>query len=379
MAAADTHRGKRFFVATSVVEDLVGAIRSEGYTVIGPQVMDKAIVYERLEEGDALPVGWNDEQDNGRYRLHETGSGRLFDYVLGPSSPKTFLYPAQQKLWAAEKQGAGFKLVKDAPQEPPRYAFIGLRPCELAAIGIQDKVFNNPDYADPGYNLRREGAFIVAVNCAMPSGTCFCASMGSGPKATDGFDLALTELPGQPPPGFVVDIGSERGFALLDRVETRTASSQECAAADGVSQAAANGMERRMTDGVEALLKRNQEHPQWEKVAERCLNCANCTLVCPTCFCTTVEDSTDLTGDHAERWRRWDSCFSVDFSYISGGAIRKEGGSRYRQWMTHKLANWHDQFETSGCVGCGRCITWCPVGIDITEEVRIIEQSERRE
>jgi Fe-S oxidoreductase len=95
-------------------------------------------------------------------------------------------------------------------------------------------------------------------------------------------------------------------------------------------------------------------------------------MVCPTCFCTTVEDVSDVTGDHAERWRRWDSCFTLGFSYIHGGSIRNSGKARYRQWMTHKLASWIDQFGTSGCVGCGRCITWCPVGIDITEEARAI-------
>ena len=128
------------------------------------------------------------------------------------------------------------------------------------------------------------------------------------------------------------------------------------------------------TTGIKELLYQNFEHPRWDNVAGRCLTCANCTMVCPTCFCTTVEDVTDVTGDHAERWRRWDSCFTQSFSYIHGGSVRTSAKSRYRQWMTHKLASWIDQFGSSGCVGCGRCITWCPVGIDITEEVRAIRE-----
>jgi Fe-S-cluster-containing hydrogenase component 2 len=130
------------------------------------------------------------------------------------------------------------------------------------------------------------------------------------------------------------------------------------------------------TRGIKELLYRNYEHPRWDNVATRCLTCANCTMVCPTCFCTTVEDVTDLSGDHAERWRKWDSCFTMDFSYIHGGSVRATPKSRYRQWLTHKLATWFDQFGSSGCVGCGRCITWCPVAIDLTEEVRAIRDSE---
>ncbi len=149
---------------------------------------------------------------------------------------------------------------------------------------------------------------------------------------------------------------------------------------DRVVAKVAQQMGRTMdTAGLKDLLCRNYEHPRWDEVAARCLACANCTMACPTCFCTTVEDVTDLTGTHAERWRKWDSCFSLDFSYIHGGSVRSSARARYRQWMTHKLATWMDQFGTSGCVGCGRCITWCPVAIDITEEVRAIRESEASE
>jgi ferredoxin len=130
------------------------------------------------------------------------------------------------------------------------------------------------------------------------------------------------------------------------------------------------------TSDLKGLLYGNLEHPRWDEVSQRCLTCGNCTLVCPTCFCSTVEDVTDLSGTETERTRRWDSCFSLDHSYIHGGSVRDSGRARYRQWMTHKLATWFDQFGSSGCVGCGRCITWCPVGIDITEEVRAIRASE---
>jgi Fe-S-cluster-containing hydrogenase component 2 len=131
------------------------------------------------------------------------------------------------------------------------------------------------------------------------------------------------------------------------------------------------------TDGIKELLYANYDHPRWDQVADRCISCGNCTMVCPTCFCTTVEDTTDLEGEHVERRQLWDSCFTIDYSHIHGGAVRTSTRSRYRQWMTHKLATWWDQFDSSGCVGCGRCITWCPVGIDLTEEALAIRATGR--
>jgi ferredoxin len=359
----------------SALSDLIATLLTEGYQVIGPRLSDSAIVYEPLESAEQLPVGWSDEQDGGSYRLTKNHREALFDYVVGPHSWKRYLYPPAQRLWQAQRRGKGFT-IKEQSEETPRYAFIGVRSCEIHAMQIQDRVFDNGDFADPGYLARRGQAFIVAVNCARPADTCFCASMNTGPKAEQGFDLALTELLDGSRHEFLVEAGSEKGAALLAKVPHRTAETDDVAAGEAVTANAVKAMKREMVPDVGPLLKRNLEHPRWDEVAKRCLNCANCTMVCPTCFCTTVEDVTDLTGQTAERWRKWDSCFTIDFSYIHGGSIRREGRSRYRQWMTHKLSTWHDQFNSSGCVGCGRCITWCPVGIDITEEARAIRDSE---
>jgi formate hydrogenlyase subunit 6/NADH:ubiquinone oxidoreductase subunit I len=247
----------------------------------------------------------------------------------------------------------------------------------LHAIAVQDKVFMNGKYVDPVYKSRRENIFIVAVNCGQAGGACFCVSMNTGPQATSGFDLALTEVLQNDRHYFVVEVGSEQGAAILRDVPHQTASEAEKAVVEKIVANTTAQMGRSLnTIGIKDLLYRNAEHPRWDEVATRCLSCANCTMVCPTCFCTTVEDVTDLTGEHAERWRKWGSCFTMDFSYIHGGSVRPSVKARYRQWLTHKLASWIDQFGVSGCVGCGRCITWCPAGIDITEEVRAIRDSE---
>jgi ferredoxin len=263
--------------------------------------------------------------------------------------------------------------VEPATHAVPKYAFLGVRACELHAIAIQDRVFCEGPYQDGAYAARRREAFIIAVNCGQAGGTCFCVSMQTGPRAEAGFDLSLTELLDGGEHGFLVEAGSEAGIRLLDRVKHAAPSVEQQQAADAAVARAAAHMGRRLeTDGIKELLQGQPDHPRWDEVASRCLSCGNCTMVCPTCFCTTVEDHSSLDGETAERVRRWDSCFTLDFSDIHGVSVRRSTRSRYRQWMTHKLAHWIDQFGTSGCVGCGRCISWCPVGIDITAEVAAI-------
>jgi formate hydrogenlyase subunit 6/NADH:ubiquinone oxidoreductase subunit I len=358
------------------IQQLFVTLTSKGYQLVGPSVRDSAIVYDTLTSVADLPVGYTDEQDGGTYRLKKRADKALFGYVVGPQSWKKFLFPPVMRLWQARREGKGFEIIPEN-QEAPKFAFIGVRSCELHAIAIQDRVFMRAGFTDPTYQSRRNNMCIVAVNCGQSGGTCFCTSMETGPKATAGFDLALTEVLDANHHYFVVEVGTELGAELLQAVSHREASQDELQLAEDIVANTAKHMGRSMdTTGIKDLLYRNMEHPRWEDVATRCLTCSNCTMVCPTCFCATVEDVTDLAGEHAERWRKWDSCFTMDFSYIHGGSIRSSTKSRYRQWMTHKLASWIDQFGTSGCVGCGRCITWCPVGIDITEEVRAIRESE---
>lgn len=360
------------------LQELLDVLGKRGYRVVGPTVRDGAVVYDDLTSVADLPVGWTDEQEGGIYRLKRRDDRALFGHALGPDSWKKFLHPPVVRLWRAKRDGNGFQIT-ETDVGVPRFAFIGVRPCEIHAIAIQDKVFLNGEYKDPLYGARRQDLFVVAVNCGHAGGTCFCVSMNTGPKATFGFDLALTEVLEAGRHYFVVEVGTELGAEILREVPHETASEAERATAERIVARTAEQMGRRMyTRGLKELLYRNYESPHWEDVAKLCLTCGNCTMVCPTCFCTTVEDVTDLTGSHAERWRRWDSCFTMDFSYIHGGSVRASPMARYRQWMTHKLATWIDQFGTSGCVGCGRCITWCPVAIDITEEVNAIRRAEGR-
>lgn len=362
-------------LARADFDALLAAIRGEGWTLVGPTLRDGAIVYDRIASAADLPAGWTDVQEPGRYRLARRQDEALFGYAVGPQSWKRLLHPPDVRLLRASRTEDGFVVHDDGPPPAERTAFLGVRACELAAIAIQDRVLREGAHPDPIYAARREAVLLVAVQCGTAGGTCFCASMGTGPAVTHGFDLRLTELLA-PAHAFLVEVGTPRGAAVAARLAARLApaSDAERAEAQEVVRRAAASMGRTLeqAERVPEALKTVYEHPRWDDVAARCLTCANCTMVCPTCFCTQVSDTTDLVGDHAERWRRWDSCFTLEFSHMHGGSARTSGRSRYRQWLTHKLSTWHDQFGTTGCVGCGRCITWCPVGIDITEEVRAL-------
>jgi ferredoxin len=358
---------------------LLRALHKEGFSTIAPTVRDGTIVLEEIITQADLPSGVTDEQEAGRYRLKSRSDDSRFGYAAGPHSWKRYLFPSEQKLFAARRGKGGFEIADTPePNDGRRYAYVGVRPCELAAISVLDNVLLGGEMVDARYRTAREGIFIVAVNCTHPGGTCFCASMGTGPRAGAGFDLALTEIVRKQSSFLLVEAGSERGAKLLERIPHRNSTQEERAAAEKALAQAEKNMGRTVkTKELAKKLSDAGEHPEWARVAARCLTCTNCTMVCPTCFCTTVDDVTDLTGAVAERWRKWDSCFTMDFSYIHGGSVRSSSSARYRQWLTHKFSSWQQQFGTFGCVGCGRCITWCPVGIDITEELRRVTGGEQ--
>jgi NAD(P)H-flavin reductase len=361
--------GESRFLARGELDRLISHLRSEGRNVIAPTVEDGVIVYDEITSSAALPMGIGEEAGPGTYRLTDRGDDRLFDHNVGPSSPKRFVFPPRTTIIRAERgeDGVAFAAVEPAA---PSLAILGVRSCELAALGISDRVFLGGPYTEDDYRVRRSGLFLVAIECATAASTCFCTSMGTGPEAREGFDLALTEIAR----GFLVRTGSADGARVVDALRLPAATLAETGERVAVLDATVASMPHSVeTAGLHDRLLAKLDSPRWAEVAERCLYCTSCTAVCPTCFCTGVTQTSDLDGGHATSERVWDSCMLGSFAVVAGDeSFRSRPKDRYRQWLTHKFATWVDQFGTFGCVGCGRCIAWCPAGIDVRDELHAI-------
>lgn len=361
------------------LDSLFAALRERGYAVIGPTVRAQAIVYDEIASAADLPIGLTDEQEAGSYRLAARGDEACFGHQAGPNSWKRFQLPPRLPVWRSRRDPeTGAVAIEAQAEAPAKRAFLGARACDLAAMGVLDTVLLDGAHPDSGATARRAETFVAAVQCGEAGATCFCASMDTGPEVRSGHDLVMTELTSADAGHvFVLAAATDAGAEVLAALPTRPATDAERAAAGAAPARAAAQQTRALdTDGIRDLLMRNLDHPRFDDVAERCLACGNCTMVCPTCFCTSAQDTTDLTGLEGERVMVWESCFTAEHSYVHGGSVRPGVRPRYRQWLTHKLATWHDQFGSSGCVGCGRCITWCPVGIDLTEEAAAIRAAD---
>lgn len=355
------------------LNELIRLLAARGYRVLGPRVRAGAVVFDEVSDIEQLPRGVVSVQERASYRLIDEGSGRYFDFVNGPESLKRLTFAPEDTLWTVSRDGQ-VCFNETLPAAQPT-AVIGVRACDIAGMLVQDRTFIAGAYSpftDPYYAARRDHLFIVAVNCTRSAATCFCSSMGTGPRAKESFDLALTELDDC----FVVEVGSDEGAAIAALLPLTPLDAPDVERADAAIAGAAASQTRHLdSTNIYPLLFDNLEHPRWDDVATRCLSCANCVMVCPTCFCHRETDEMDVGGTVSVHKRQWDACFTLEHGSVHGGYLRPQIKHRYRQWLTHKVAAWIEQFGVSGCVGCGRCITWCPTGIDLTEEIAAIRAS----
>jgi len=359
------------FLAYEHLQQLIHAIIDHGYSCIGPQMRDGTIIYDSLTSVEELPLGINIEQSPGHYSVSHTGSTHYFDWANGPQAIKPLLFAPREKLWQSTKSVSGEISFSVTPPSEAPVAIFAARACDIAAMKLQDQHFLQQRFIDPYYQSRRDNLLLIAVNCSHPSSTCFCHSTGDGPFAEDGFDIALTELDD----GFLITAETTIGEKILQSLPLQNSTQEQLDQSAAILHTAQQQQRALPEADIPQQLFRQLNNTAWQEIAETCLSCGNCTAVCPTCFCHSEHDQAELDGTHSSHYREWDSCFTQGHSYIHGITIRADTSQRYRQWLTHKFGSWVEQYGRSGCVGCGRCISWCPVGIDVVESVTSIVES----
>lgn len=362
-----------YFLADDRLNQLLLQLQGEGYNCLGPQLQDGVISFLPLQDVGQLPRGWGVDQGPAHYHAVRQQHSRYFAWSNGPQAIKPLTFQPRELLWESRRDASGGLAFSTPQLDQGPIALFGIRACDLAALQLQDEHFLRGREADPAYQARRKGLFLINVNCSHPSDSCFCVSTGDGPSAETGFDLSIDELDD----GFVIRAGTPAGERLLIKLALPKADEARLKQARVQHAAAVRYQQRRLPGcDIHGRLLERLEHPHWQAIAQRCLACGNCTAVCPTCFCHSEFDEGGLELDSSSHYRQWDSCFTSGHSYIHGIVIRSDTATRYRQWLGHKLGYWHEQYGRSGCVGCGRCISWCPAGIDFTAEAQTLCEGE---
>lgn len=357
------------------LDRLVAVLVERGHRVIGPVLADGVVTLRELTSGDELPTGLEVDQRPGAWRSRTTDGPTRFGWTPAADSWKTtVLPPTQEVLRVRRRDGSWVATAPVPPERPP--ALLGARACELAALAVLDRVLLDHDHPDQRYGARRDGTFVVAVVCGRPAATCWCTSAGGGPSPADGWDVRLTEIPPGMDAGghrLLAEAGTPAGAEVLAALPSTPAADADRLAADDVASGARRAIAPRVdATSLPGRLRGIDLDAHWEEVATRCLSCGNCTAVCPTCFCSSFTDTAGADPDESVRVQEWVSCFQLDHSNLGGRPVRATTASRYRQWLTHKLVTWQEQMGTLGCVGCGRCTTWCPAGIDLPAEAALL-------
>ena len=329
------------------LSEFVGSLTPD-YQVLAPKEEDGKIVFLPVQNGDFLT-----------------------DYQNTDQSPKDLFFPQSEKMFVYTTDGSKEEahILKDVEDLNQKRLVFGMRPCDAKAFQVLDKIFKNDQYTDPYWQNKRDRTTIIGLGCNQPCPTCFCTSVNCGPFHEEGLDALAYDLGD----AYLIKPLTEKGEAVL-----KAAKGLEAPAGKVDEQAASikSAAEAAITTevGTENIFKKTVmelfDQAHWDRVHEACLNCGTCTYVCPTCHCFDIQD--EVSGTSGIRIRNWDSCMSWLFTMHGSGHNPRPGKKeRVRQRFMHKFKYIPMKRDGEiGCVGCGRCVTLCPVNIDVREVVR---------
>jgi sulfhydrogenase subunit beta (sulfur reductase) len=323
-----------------------------------------------LEQSPVIGPAWDGRRHV--FRKIDAASELSMDYQTTMLSPgKLFIYKPKEDLFRFSVSGR--TQIKEIPVVAEEQIIVGVHSCDTHALMYLDRTFLGA-YTDRYYEARRKNTVIISLNCTGIAPNCFCSSVGTGPflNADGGFDMLLTDFGDE----YLLEARTERAHSFLKPAETKKAGSKEMKHKADREKSIHRMITKTLeTDGLNDVLKDNPDHPLWRSTAEeKCLSCSNCVMVCPTCFCFDVIDEISMDMKTVTRRRQLDACQDRRFAEVHGGNYRSRRTARLRQFVMHKLNQTH-QYGVFGTVGCGRCITWCPTGIDLTEMAMTIRGS----
>jgi sulfhydrogenase subunit beta (sulfur reductase) len=315
------------------------------YEVFAPVKRDRLVVFDQIHSGREA----------------------FLTFTATVMSPKEILLPQSETLFTYSSTDSAADLEVPSGREKPRLIF-GIHPCDVKSLVFLDRIFNEEEYKDVYYLERRKGMVVVSMGCIKPRLTCFCTSVGGGPFSTEGSDLQLVDIGDE----YVVQVLSDKGEKLLGKARLEDAGEDKVSLMRRVAEDAEASMAPKLNiDGLKEKLDKMFDDPIWDVLTEKCLSCGVCTYLCPTCYCFDIVDEARVSG--GERIRLWDSCqFPLFTLQASGENPRPTSKERYRQRIMHKFSYLIDNCGRIGCVGCGRCVTECPVNLDIRQIITAI-------
>ena len=304
------------------------------------------------------------------YKPVGNASEICLDYLRPLKSAKEIFFPQNETLFFFNKKTQ--KIAEPAYDKKPTILF-GAVACDLAGIAAQDRLFSAGAYLDSYYLKRRRNSILIGMACPEPGEMCFCGFFGIDRFASDIADLFFTPFSDK----YYIKVNTEAGARLVESLP-------DAAAADAktVERLRCENAEPKWDipplDELARMLAEGFEADVWDEIAQKCIGCAACTFVCPTCHCFDITD--EAKGEIGRRVRTWDGCMFPKFTlHASGHNPRTKGGQRMRQRILHKFSYFKDNQGVVSCTGCGRCAEICPVNVDIREVLKQLgEACERK-